>query len=494
MITIIGLGPGNPAHMTVGALEELRSGRPVLLRTAVHPSVPALSQMGIAFDTCDDLYQGVATFDAVYAAIAERVLAFDDLVFAVPGHPLVAEESVRLLRDRAPERIEIEAGTSFLDTVIISLGIDPVEGLELLDGLQLERRMPSGDLPALILQVYSQAVASDVKLTLMGRYPDDHRVVLVRAAGVPGEERREELPLHELDRHPWVDYLTTLYLPPMKPTAVGETNPSRWIAPRWAADPLVEVMARLRGQNGCPWDLEQTHKSLRKYMLEEAYEVVEAIDSGEPDLLREELGDVLLQVVFHAQIAQERGAFDFRDVVAEITEKLLRRHPHVFGSGVARTPDEVTRTWEAIKRTEKGNTEEPRSALDGVPTSAPGLQRAYEVQRKAAKVGFDWGDLAGPVQKVHEELDELLAAAEPAQREGELGDLLFAVVNVARVLKIDPEVALTGTIATFIRRFRHMEVQASRMSRSLAEMTLREMDQLWDEVKGIERNKEYREK
>jgi len=298
--------------------------------------------------------------------------------------------------------------------------------------------------------------------------------------------------LHELDHYDWADYLTTLYLPPLKQSEPLETNPRRWAPARWPADPLVEVMARLRGADGCPWDKEQTHQSLRKYMLEEAYEAVEAIDTGDPGLICEELGDVLLQVAFHAQVARENGDFDMHDIVQGITDKLVRRHPHIFGDVHAPTAADVTRNWEAIKRAEKGDSA-PKSLLAGVSRALPALSRANEVQKKAAKVGFDWDDVAGPAGKVREELDEVLKAP-PDQVEGEVGDLLFAAVNLARALKVDPEVALTGTVAKFMRRFQYIEQRAAEEGRILSKMTLPEMDRLWDEAKQVEIAQKYGKK
>jgi tetrapyrrole methylase family protein / MazG family protein len=491
-ITIVGLGPGSPSHLTVGALEALRSGRKVLLRTAIHPTVEALRQMGVVFESCDDLYERAHSFEDVYTAVAERVLHHEDVVFAVPGHPLVGESSVKLIMARAPERVEFITGPSFLDTLLVTLEIDPVDGLELLDALQLDRRLPSGDLPAVIMQLHSRAVASDAKLALMDRYPDDHPAILVRAAGVPGEERKANIALHELDHFDWVDYLTTLYLPPLKASEAGATDPRRWAPVRWPLDPLVEVMARLRGPGGCPWDVEQTHQTLRKYMLEEAYEVVEAIDAGDSEHLCEELGDVLLQVAFHAQVAREAGNFDMHDIIAGITAKLVRRHPHIFGDVVADTAADVTRNWEAIKKVERGG-KEPTSLLEGVSTALPALSRAFAVQKKAAKAGFDWEDVQGPAGKVREELEEALAAP-PEEVEGEVGDLLFAGVNLARALKVDPETALTATTAKFMRRFQHIERRASEIGQKLETMTLVEMDRFWNEAKEAELGQKYRKK
>lgn len=490
-LTIVGLGPGSASQLTVGALNAMRDGRPVLLRTARHPVVASLQEMSIGFDACDSIYEREPTFEQVYEAIVNLVLERTrphGLVFAVPGHPLVGEETVRLLLERAPEagiQVEVLSGPSFLDSLFTALRLDPVDGLEVLDAYRLFERAPSGMLPTIIMQVHDRDVASRVKLSLMDVYPDEHPVTLVRAAGVAGQERVEQMKLFEIDRHAWVDYLTSLYLPPRPTATAGESDPRRWAPTRWPLDPLVEVMARLRGPDGCPWDKEQTHTTLRQYMLEEAYEAVEQMGAGAPDLLKEELGDVLLQVVFHAQIASEAHEFDMHDVVEAITEKLVRRHPHVFGDVSASSAEEVTRNWEAIKRQEKGVAAKPESLLDGVSAAIPALSRALQTQRKAARVGFDWENEQGPADKVREELGEVLAAG-PDQRSGEVGDLLFACVNLARALKIDPETALTETTAKFIRRFRFIEREASAAGRNLTEMTLIEMDQLWERAKILE--------
>lgn len=372
-----------------------------------------------------------------------------------------------------------------MDALLRDLNLDLSKGLEVLDAAMLPDRLPAGDLPA-VIRGLSAATADAVKSALAQRYPVDHTVTLWRDGAT------ETFPLHDLDKGVGADYETSLYLPPLKRSEAGEASSRRWVGSRWPADPLVAVMARLRAPDGCPWDREQTHQSLRRYMLEEAYEAVEAIDSGDPRLLCEELGDVLLQVVFHAQVAKEAGTFDFHDVVEGITAKLVRRHPHVFGDVVAESAADVTRNWEAIKRAEKGG-QEPESRLGKVSTALPALSRANEVQKRAAKVGFDWDDIAGPAAKVREELDELLAA-KPEEQEGEVGDLLFAVVNLARMLKVDPEIALSGTINKFIRRFRYMEGRAAEMGRNLEAMTLAEMDSLWDEAKRAEFRKKCGQK
>ncbi|MGI5820081.1 MAG: nucleoside triphosphate pyrophosphohydrolase [Armatimonadota bacterium] len=248
-------------------------------------------------------------------------------------------------------------------------------------------------------------------------------------------------------------------------------------------DDLVRVMARLRAPEGCPWDREQTHRSLRPYMLEEAYEALEAIEEGDWQRLCDELGDVLLQVVFHAQLASERGDFDIEDVCAKIVTKLKRRHPHVFSNSIADTPDEVIDRWETLKREEEGY-QERESAVDGIPPALPALQRAHKLQKRAARVGFDWDEISGPRAKVEEELREVDEADGDAV-EDEIGDLLFAVVNLARFLDVEPEGALRRANERFSRRFRAVERQAGG-GEGLREMNLEEMDELWERAKAEE--------
>ena len=253
---------------------------------------------------------------------------------------------------------------------------------------------------------------------------------------------------------------------------------------------LIQVMAILRGPGGCPWDREQTHTSLRAQLIEECYEVIDAIDTADPAALREELGDLLLHIVFHAQLAAERGEFTLRTAAASIVEKLIRRHPHVFGNVNAANADEVIRNWDAIKKEEKP---ERQSILDGVPRTFPALMRAQETQKKAAKIGFDWPDHEGPRAKITEELAEIEAeieaAAPLAKIEDELGDLLFATVNYARHLNIDAETALHNATRKFQTRFQAMEQIASATGTHLKDLTLDEMEELWLTQKKAEKHK-----
>ncbi len=250
---------------------------------------------------------------------------------------------------------------------------------------------------------------------------------------------------------------------------------------------LVEIMARLRAPGGCPWDRAQSREDLKPYLVEETYEVLDAIDAQDPCKLREELGDLLLQVVFHAQIAQEEGAFAIEDVCRAINEKLVRRHPHVFGDVKADTADEVLQNWEAIKKDEKGG---DASVFAGVPKVLPALLKAYRLQQKAASVGFDWENREQVVNKVNEEWAELKEAVREnnkAHVREEFGDYLFALVNLSRFLDLDPEDALQQADAKFVRRFQAIEREVAAQERDLHGMTLDEMDELWEAVKQQER-------
>ncbi len=248
---------------------------------------------------------------------------------------------------------------------------------------------------------------------------------------------------------------------------------------------LLQVMERLRAENGCPWDREQTHESLKIYMIEETYEVLEALDSGNMGKFCNELGDLLLQIVFHAQIAKENGVFNINDVTTEICQKLISRHTHIFGDAKADTAEQVIENWEAIKKKEK-QLKSQTGVLKDVPSNLPALMRSYKVQQKAAQVGFDWDDIEDVFGKVDEEIQELRDVYRSKNVEritDELGDALFALVNLSRFLKIQPELALTGTVNKFIRRFEYIEQQSAKEGKKLEDMSLAEMDVLWNEAK-----------
>jgi tetrapyrrole methylase family protein / MazG family protein len=481
-ITIIGLGPGDPSQLTRQVWDWLQSAPEIYVRSIQHPTVAGLPD-SVTVHSFDEFYQSSEHFEEVYERIITRVLELGQrpqgVTYAVPGHPYVAEATSPEIVRRARESgipIRVLEGLSFLEPTFTALGIDPLPHLTVVDALEVgSAHVPPfpPSAPALIAQIYSRQVASELKLTLMSVYPDEHPVRLVHAAGT-GEELVEDLPLFEIDRSQRTGLLTTLYLPPLAPESSFEA--------------FQEVIARLRAPDGCLWDREQTHSTLRKYLLEETYETLTALDAEDPAAMQEEFGDLLLQIVLHAQIASEEGEFTMADVITSISRKLIRRHPHVFGDVQVQNVSGVLTNWQRIKEAERkeNGEQDKKGLLDGVPRALPALSQAQEIQDRAARVGFDWPEIAPVIDKVREELDEVLAAQSEHEQASELGDLLFAVVNLVRWYKVDAESALRQTSERFRRRFGYVEGQARAAGRSLSDMNLDEMDVFWDQAKGLE--------
>lgn len=473
MIAVVGLGPGGAEAIPPNSLDAMRSASSVLLRTGRHPGVETLSSRGIRFGTADDLYESADAFEAVYSNIASRVIDLarrtGHVAYAVPGHPLFGERSVRQLLNAASEqgiRVEIVGAADFLSATLEALQEPFDNHLQVLNAYDPEGIRPDPRAPTIVYQVDCREAASSVKLALMRHYPDEHGVRIV-TYGYPVVE----VPLFELD-HAEFTHLTSVFVPPLDlPRSPGFYG-------------LVEIVAALRGPGGCPWDLKQTHQSLKTHLVEETYEVLAAIDSGDPDKLCEELGDFLLQALMHAQIDNEQGLYDIEDVIRNQSDKLLRRHPHVFGGLDVAGVEDVLQNWDRIKSEEKGGA--PRSALEGVPDALPALLRAYEVSKRAARLGFDWPDLNSVLDKVQEELDELRREAATPNSDRllhEVGDLLFAVANAARKAGLEPEDALRNMLRRFTRRFGWMEAELGRLGRDPRSLTAEEWDQLWSRAK-----------
>lgn len=481
MIKIVGLGPGAKDALTIGTLELLKSSHKVLFRTEKHPNVEYLKTQGIIFETYDSFYEKYDSFDEVYKNIAEDIIEkhaqCKNLVYAVPGHPLVAEKSVTLLLKLCEENnieVEILPAVSFIDAVMESLKIDPIEGIKIIDAFDINNQVLDKRVGLIITQVYNGFIASETKLALSEYYNDDTEIYFVRAAGVKEIESIRKIKLYDLDRQEDIDYLTSIYIPRDLNNTIDFHD-------------LLKVMDTLRGEDGCPWDMEQNHESLKRYLIEECYEVLEAIDENNDEMLVEELGDVLLQVVFHAQIGKEDGYFNINDIIKAITNKMILRHPHVFGDVKVKGSEEVLTNWEEIKGKEK-NFSSYTDTLKHVAKNLPGLIRAEKVQGKAAKVGFDWNNADPALDKVLEELEEVKDVYKTNNRakiQEEVGDLIFAAVNVARLLDIDPEFAVNYTIDKFIKRFQFIEESAGKKGLDLKDMTLDEMDQLWNEAKNV---------
>ena len=481
-ITIMGLGPGSIENISLGSIERLKKSTHVYLRTQQHPMVSDLREMGIHFKSFGWVYEENEDFQEVYKKIAkeviERAKEEKEIIYAVPGHPLVAEESVeRLIKLCKESQIEVKIlpAMSFIDVLIGSLEIDPIHGLKIIDGLQISSQGCDTKVGNIITQVYSPLVASQVKLQLMEYYKDETMIWVVDAAGVKGQERLVCIPLYELDRQPWIGHLTSIYIPPIGPELLSGGHIGR----------LLDIMETLRSEYGCPWDREQDHNSLKQNLIEEAYEVLDAIDRKSMLDLEEELGDLLLQVVFHSQIAKEDGYFSFNDVIRGICDKLVYRHPHIFSNVKVNETEEVLTNWEKLKKVEKGM-ESQTEVLKAIPVSLPSLMRAFKVQKKAADVGFDFKEMEDVIKKVKEEWNELMEVYSGSDEERiieEVGDLLFSIVNIARFLKIQPELALGQSIEKFINRFSYIEKISKECGGDVGDMTLKEMNNLWEQSK-----------
>lgn len=483
MLKIMGLGPGAYEALTIGALKELKNNKNIYFRTEKHPTVDFLKDEGIKFKSYDHAYEKYDSFDDVYKYIAEDLITKikddEDLIYAVPGHPLVAEKSVINLIELCKEnniQYEVLPAVSFVDAMMEALQVDPIEGVKIIDAFDMKNQILDKRVGTIITQVYNNFIASEVKLRLLEGYEDDTEIIFVRAAGVEGLESIRKIPLYELDWQEDIDYLTSIYVP-------------KDLGNKKDFQDLLDIIETLRNPGGCTWDREQTHESLKSALLEECYEVIDAIENEDEDALIEELGDVLLQVVFHASIGKEDGYFDIMDVIGAISNKMINRHPHVFGNEEANTSEQVLVNWDEIKKEEKGIktlTEE----MQNIAKSLPATTRAYKVQKKAKKVGFDWDDVNCAMDKVKEELNEIKEVYNCEDKsiiEGEVGDLLFACINVARFLEVDGELALDKTIKKFIKRFSYIENEAIKNNKNLKDMTLEDMDKLWEEAKTSEK-------
>ncbi len=468
---VVGLGPGGWERVPSPTAQLLTDpDTRVVVRTLRHPAAEHLASLRPVID-CDDLYESSATFEDVYRGIVERVAGLGpEVVYAVPGSPLVGEFSVGYLREWAESTgtgFRLIPAESFLDVIWTLLGVDPFrEGFQLLNGHELPSPLVL-DKPTVIGHLDTPMVLAEVADRIDRVVGPDATVTLIVDAG--GADQQVVV-THPGRVDPKLASLrTSMFVPAQAGGVIG----------------VIHAMRRLRQE--CPWDRDQTHHSLARHLLEESYELIDAIaaydkdpDSGADADLEEELGDVLLQVLFHAAIAAQDRRFDIDDVGEQLRRKLVRRHPHVFGDVEATDAETVRRNWERIKTEEKGTV--TASLLDGVPAGTPALWRAEAIQRRAAKIGFDWPEASGVIGKVYEEVAELSEVLADRERAGdELGDVLFTLVNLGRHLAIDPEVALRSATHRFESRFRAMEAAGP-----LEGLSPDELETRWEEAKRIE--------
>ncbi len=473
-IYLVGLGPGGKEGLTLGAMEVLEKVSPLLLKTRKHSVVSFLKEKGISFETLDHLSEQADACENICERIASLVVnkavTAGKVAYALPGHPLEGERSVKYIyakARRAKVKLEVIGGESLIEVFMGILGLDFSQGITILNASELD---PLQDLPRedlLIYQADNPLAASKVQEKLTAYFPADYPVTLVTIGQAVEEAEINKIPLHALDSQK-AGCPSALYVPAL-PGGLGS---------------LLKLMETLRGTEGCPWDREQDHRSLRPYVLEEAYEVVDAINKGDQASLVEELGDLLLQVVFHAQIAREEGAFNIYHVIEGIAEKIIRRHPHVFGSLKLANSKEVLKTWQEIKEGEN----KARGDLAKTGRELPALLRANKIQSQAAALGFDWPDIKGASEKLAEELKELKIVyntADSDKIEEELGDVFFALVNVSRFLYINPEVALAAANDKFCRRFSYIEKQVKKRGGDFSQFSLEQLDAWWEEAKKI---------
>lgn len=484
-IHIIGLGAGDLNQLPLGVYKKLKAAENLYVRTADHPVLTELGEEGVTFESFDAVYEKHDSFSPVYEEIAETLIGLSQqaaVIYAVPGHPLVAEQTVQNLIEAEKQgrcQLAIEGGHSFLDSLFGALRIDPIEGFQLMDGTEMTSDQVNMTQHLLIAQVYDSFSASEVKLTLMEKYPDDYPVTIVTAAG-SADELLRTVPLHELDRSTEVNNLTTVYVPP---AAEQRQRLKEWQTFR-------SIIAKLRSPEGCPWDREQTHESLSPYLIEEAHELLQAIQEGDDDAIADELGDVLLQVFLHAQIGQDNGYFQLEDVLESISAKMIRRHPHVFGDVSADNAEQVIANWQEIKAQEKPAAD---SLLEGQDRFSSSLTTSFNYQKKAAKVGFSWPDAAGAWDKFHEELQEFqqeVAKGSKARQLDELGDLLFTLVNLARFFDLSPEEAMMQANRKFQTRFRYVEQQVKEGTGNFSDYTLEQLDGFWNQAKLLARKED----
>lgn len=486
-LTIAGMGTGGIDSLTLGLVDAVRSANNLIVHTTKHPAYDYFLKQGFKIETLDSAYEDAEDFDHLCKLICDIVLnsvkKHEETCMLLIGQGLWEHTFCQPMMDMIRNigaKVTLIGGISGASTAIakaIEAGVS-VEGARTMQTVfasQIEGFRPNVDEMLVIQEIDGMMMSASVKLWLSEYYPDEYQVFVV---GENGSSIARKISVMEIDR------------------ICGDHNTIVVVLPidilqreRFDFNALVDIMYRLRSPSGCPWDAEQTHDSLKRYLIEETYEVLEAIDNKDDVALYDELGDVLLQIVFHACIAKQESSFDDRDVTTAVCEKMIRRHPHVFGNVFAKTPNDVKVKWEEIKRDEKSVVNQS-DVLKGVSRHLPALMRSEKVQDKAAQVGFDWDCALDALKKVFEEAKELdveIRAKDHQRIIEELGDLLFAVVNTARLAKVDAEQALIKATDKFIDRFSDMEGLASEKGLKLEEINLDHLEELWQAVKALDR-------
>lgn len=496
MVDLIILQEGAELSDKVKALFYRAEAR--FVQTKEHPFIKKYEFTG-NYTSMDDLYADCEDYDELNRAIAGRIVEAAEFIASEGYNETVPTDcrrfavyvtlgrvnpdllaAVRSMADVGRVNVEVLPFVSFAESAYAAaLSGGHIAGHERLTELPANqlKKIPDTDVLYAVTEIDSAIAAGEVKLVLSEYYPDDYEVYFALPAPDARGYELKTRRLYEIDRMDKYDAASVLLVPPADETAL----------PRQSVEGFMDIMRRLRAPGGCPWDAEQTHESIKKNLLEESYELIDAIDRDDPYDMCEELGDLLMQLAFHVLIEEEKANFTLRDVATGVAQKMIFRHPHVFGSVHVKNSDEVLANWEVLKKQEKHQAS-VADAMDGVPRSFPPLLRAYKIQKKAADVGFDWSDALEALPKVHEEADEVREAIEADDRaaiEDEVGDLFFAAVNVARLKKVDPDLALTYATDKFEARFKLTERLITEAGKRFEDMTLPEMDEFWDKAKEM---------
>lgn len=473
-LTIVPLS--TPGNISRKAEDIIRSADTLFLQTSAHQSAKWILDAGLSFETMDDLYGECFDFDELNQAIANRLMCGKSVVYAVPGRGIGQAQFEAILSAAKENDVEVIRlpGTGYGDTALACIPDAVFDGVTICPANQLPLRIDPYT-PLCIEELDTRLRAGEVKLALSEYYPDEYPVWFC-PMDESGNYNPVSIPLYELDRQENYFAATCCILKAAEPGTL----------PRGDVDDLMRIMRVLRAPGGCPWDAEQTHASIRSALIEESYEVIDAIDRDDTEALLEELGDLLLQVVFHTIMEEEMSSFNLRDVATGIINKLVYRHPHVFGSTSVNDSDEVLVNWEQLKKKEKHQAT-CADTMHAVPKGFPALMRSAKIQKKAANVGFDWASAEEALFKLPEEVEELkeaMQSGDAAHIDEEIGDVFFAAVNVCRLLKRDPEAMLNASTDKFMNRFERTEQLILADRGTLEGMSLEEMDEYWVKAKA----------
>lgn len=476
-IKVVGLGPSTVDFLSMKAHRVLNAAHTIFFRTQRHAVYEYLKETSKELYSFDDIYDQNKTFNEVYEAIADNLIEEmndrSEVIYAIPGSPSMNDESIMYLRSKLKDKniaLEYIYSPSYADVALSSIPEILNEGYHVVNSLDFKFNRYNYGYNNLVIGIINQFIASEIKLILSRILGDEYEIYYIHSPGVEGQEIKK-IRVSELDFQKKFDYLTSIFIP--KTTKLK------------SFDNLLEIMAHLRSEDGCRWDRKQTAISLVPYIIEEAYEVVDAIESEDDELLQEELGDLLLQVIFQSQISYEMGSFSIYDVVDDISQKLIRRHPHVFMDYLALTSDEVKYKWEEIKKEEKEE-EAIYQSMERLPNKMPALMAAYKIQNKAKNVGFDWETIAPVFDKIQEEIEELkevIALENSEEIKNEFGDLLFTMTNLSRFLEVRPELCLREANKKFIHRFKLMEESEVVKARGFNDLSIEELENLWNDAK-----------